>query len=53
MSDIFPAPAFDGCDLDIEIAAIDDVIRLALLWEMGMTTEEARCWLNLRGVQPS
>ena len=51
---IFPAPEFDGCDIEpILDADVDRLIRLALLSEAGLTSEEARAWENLRGKEAS
>ena len=53
MSD-FPAPAFDGCDIEpILEDDMDRLIRLALLSEAGLSIDEARVWGNLCGKEGS
>ena len=42
--DVFPAPVWTGCEYDPEIASQEDVSRVVVLAEAGLTVLQARVW---------
>jgi hypothetical protein len=52
-NDLFPAPPFVGCDIELELDRdFERLLRLALLSEAGLTLAELRAWEWLRSRMP-